>query len=465
MKIDARTHLEIRLQNLVFTLLFLGVIGALGWLSTRYSAQFDWTADNRHTLSPASVKLLDLLQGPVKVTAYAREEKSLREQISEQVARYTRRKPDMTLAFVNPDTQPDKVRDLGISRDGELRLQYGGREEEASEASEMAIGNALQRLAHAGESYVAFLEGHGERSPQGQANHDLGQFSEELKRKGVNISLLNLAVTPKIPDNVDVLALAGPRTHLLPGEVEQIEAYAEKGGNLLWLADPGDLHGLAPLAKRLGLKFLPGVVVDASTQLLGIKDPTFALAAEYPPHPITLGFDAMTVFPSASALEQEGESDFQRTPFLGTLQRSWTETGPIEGKIQFDAGQDEREGPLQIGYALTRERKPADAPNADGGHEAENGSPDEQRVAVIGDGDFLANAYLGNGGNLNLGMNIVNWLGRNDALINIPARIARDKTLNLSNVAAVLIAAGFLFILPIALIGAGAFIWFKRRRR
>lgn len=464
MKIDARTHLEIRLQNLIFTLLFLGVVGVLAWLSTRYSARFDWTANGRHTLSPASVKLLDALQGPIEVTAYAREEKALRDQIAEQIALYTRHKPDLTLSFVNPDTQPDKVRDLGVSKDGELRLEYRGREQEAAEASESAIGNALQRLAQAQDRFIAFIEGHGERSPQGQANHDWGQFGDELKRKGINVSRLNLATTPTIPDNANVLVLASPRTQLLPGEVAQIVSYVDKGGNLLWLADPGDLHGLAPLAKRLGLKFLPGIVVDASTQLLGIKDPTFALAAEYPPHPIVLGFDAMTAFPTAAALDKEGDSDFERTPFLETLQRAWTETAPIEGKIQFDAGAGERQGPLQIGYALTRPRKPP-APADDRQHKTADAPAPEQRVAVVGDGDFLANAYLGNGGNLNLGMNLVNWLGSNDALINIPAKIARDRTLDLSNVAAVLIAAGFLFVLPIALIGAGAFIWFKRRRR
>ncbi|MDD5036360.1 MAG: Gldg family protein [Methylococcaceae bacterium] len=462
MKINARTHLQIRLQNLAFTLLFLGVAGLLAWLSTRYSTQFDWTAGGRNTLSAASVKVLDLFKEPVKITAYAREEKALRTRISDQVARYRRHKQDVDLVFVNPDTQPDKVRELGIAADGEMRVEYQGRSEEVSEASEIAITNALQRLAHVKEQHVVFLEGHGERSPKGQANHDLGQFGIELEHKGVNLSLLNLAVTPNIPDNTDLLVLAGPRVNLLPGEIAQILHYVNQGGNLWWLADPGDLHGLAPLAQQLGLKFLPGTVVDASTQLFGIDDPTFALVAEYPPHPITLGFEAMTLFPSAMALEKTGESGFERTPFLATLRRSWTETGPIEGKIKFDADQGEREGPLQIGYALSKE-KPAGGDKAK--PESPESKPAEQRIVVIGDGDFLANAYLGNGGNLNLGMNIIHWLSQNDQFINIPAKTARDNTLNLSAIASALIAIGFLFVLPLASFGTGAFIWFKRRRR
>jgi ABC-type uncharacterized transport system involved in gliding motility auxiliary subunit len=468
MKINRRTHIEIRLQNLVFTLLFLALVGLLAWLSTRYSAQFDWTAGGRMTLSEASAKLLDMMQGPVKITDYAREEKELRGRISDQVGRYSRHKEDLTLAFVNPDIQPDKVRELGITTDGELVIEYQGRSEQVQDPSETAITNALQRLMHAKEQHVVFLEGHGERSPKGRANHDLGQFGDELGRKGVNISMVNLAVTAAIPDNTDVLVLAGPTVNLLPGEVNLIQGFVTKGGNLLWLADPGDLRGLAPLAKQLGLTFLPGMVVDASTQLFGIKDPTFALVAEYPPHAITTGFEAMTAFPATTAVEKAGDSPFERTPFLRTLQRSWTETGPIEGKIQFDADKGEHPGPLDIGFALTQarkapENKPEEKPQ--GEKKAEEAKPSEQRIVVIGDGDFLSNAYLGNGGNLTLGLNMIHWLSQNEQLINIPPKTARDRALNLTPVASGAIALGFLFVLPTLLIGTGAFIWFKRRRR
>ncbi|WP_045223798.1 GldG family protein [Methyloterricola oryzae] len=467
MKINARTHLEIRLQNLSFTLLFLAAIGLLAWLSTRYSTQFDWTAGGRNTLSEASSKVLDLLQGPAKVTAYAREDKGLRQRITDQVGRFSRKKPDLALAFVNPDLQPDKVRELGITVDGELIIEYQGRSEQVQEATESAIANALQRLVHAKEQHVVFLEGHGERSPKGQANHDLGQFGDELGRKGIGVSMVNLAVTPDIPDNTDLLVLASPEVNLLPGEVSLIQAYVKKGGNLLWLAEPGDIKGLAPLAQQLGLKFLPGTVVDASTQLFGINDPTFALVAEYPPHPVTLGFEMMSLYPGAAAIEKEGEVDFERTPILGTLKRSWTETGPIKDKIQFDANTSEREGPLEIAYALVRPKPKTDGdkPEATEAGQAKETKPAEQRVLVVGDGDFLTNAFLGNGGNLNLGLNMIHWLSQNEAFLNIPAKAASDRTLNLSSAASGSIAIGFLFLLPFLLIGAGALIWFNRRRR
>ncbi len=474
MKINRKTHLEIRLQNLLFSLLFLVAVGLVAWLSTQYSAQFDWTASHRHTLSEASLKVLDLLKQPVTITAYARENQQVREPIRDLVDRYSRAKKDVTLQFVNPDTQPEKVRQLGITVDGELIVDYQGRTEKIQEAGETSLTNALQRLATADERHVVFLEGHGERSPQGQANHDLHQFADELKRKGITVSMVNLAVTPVIPDNADVLVISGPRTSLLPGELKLIQDYVTQGGNLWWLGDPGDLRGLAPLAEQLGVSFLPGTVVDASTQLLGIDDPTFALVADYPPHPITRGFQQMTMFPSAAALDKNDQSYFEKEPILNTLQRSWTEIGPIEGKIAYDADKGERQGPLDLGYALTRQIQPKDTaqpPEAkpEAGKpsipQPEARTPTEQRIIVLGDGDFLSNTYLGNGGNLELGLNMVQWLSRGDALINIPARIAPDRQLQLSPLASGTIAVGFLFVLPILLIGTGALIWFKRRGR
>ena len=468
MKINRKTHLEIRLQNLLFSLLFLVAVGLVAWLSTQYSAQFDWTASHRHTLSEASRKVLDLLKEPVALTAYARENKQVREPIRDLVERYSRYKKDLTLVFVNPDTQPEKVRQLGIQMDGEVIAAYQGRTEKIQELGETSLTNALQRLATAQERHVVFLEGHGDRSPQGRANHDLQQFADELKRKGITVSMVNLAVTPIIPDNTDVLVIAGPRTNLLPGEVRLIQDYVTKGGNLWWLGDPGDPHGLAPLAEQLGVRFLPGTVVDASTQFLGIDDPTFALVADYPPHPITQGFQQMTMFPTAAALNQNEKSEFEKEPLLSTLARSWTETGPIEGKIGFDADQGEKQGPLDLAYALTRritppepDKKPEDKKMP----KEEAKTPDEQRIVVVGDGDFLSNSFLGNGGNLELGVNMIQWLGRGDAMINIPARVAPDRNLQLSPVASGAIAIGFLFLLPIVLIGTGAWVWFKRRNR
>ena len=101
---------------------------------------------------------------------------------------------------------------------------------------------------------------------------------------------------------------------------------------------------------------------------------------------------------------------------------------------------------------------------------SEDGSSDEdstgeQRVIVIGDSDFLSNAYLGNGGNIDLGLNLFNWLNHDDQFITITARTASDINLELGKVAQILIGFGFLFGLPLLLLASGFSIWWRRRNR
>jgi ABC-type uncharacterized transport system involved in gliding motility auxiliary subunit len=84
---------------------------------------------------------------------------------------------------------------------------------------------------------------------------------------------------------------------------------------------------------------------------------------------------------------------------------------------------------------------------------------------MIGDGDFLSDAYLGNGGNLLLGMNIMNWISEDEDFIAIPPKTAPDVKLELSRTDMLVMGAGFLLVLPLLLAGTGTLIWVRRRKR
>ncbi len=464
MQVTRKSRLHIRLHNIAFVVLFIAAMGLLAWLSTRYTYQSDWSAGARNTLSQPSRMLLGTLKGPIKITAFTGDTGNLRKGITDLVARYQRYKSDITLEFVDPNQDPERTRAQGISVGGELLISYQGRSEKLQDLSEQGLSNALQRVGRQAKRWIVFIEGHGERNPHGKANYDLGSFVQELERKGLTVQTANLAQNPTIPQNTTVLVLAGPQVDYLPGEIKLIQEYIDKGGNLLWLADPGKQHGLESIGEHLGVHFLPGVVVDANTQLFGIDNPAFALVPEYPNNPITRELKTLTLFPQAAAIEFKAPPHWQGTEFLTTLPRTWNETGPLSGEIRRDADRDEHAGPLTLGVSLTRELDTTTTA------EDSKATPDKkdsisQRVVVVGDGDFLSNAYLGNGGNLNLGLNIFNWLSHDDSFIAIPAKTAPDTSLNLSKYAIGGIGIGFLIVLPLLLLGSGLLIWMKRRKR
>jgi len=444
MQVTKKTHLQIRLQNIVFVVLFLTFIAMLAWLGERYNITSDWTNNSRNTLSTASIELLNKIDGPVSITSFV----SRNEQIEKFIQRYQRHKKDISLNFIDPDIEPQLARENGVRVKGELVLRYGERRENLQTLTEQAMTNALQRLARNAKRFIVFLEGHGERSPRGRANHDLADWATQLAARGINTQTINLGVTQLIPDNASALVIASPQVDLLPGEISIIDDYLGKGGNLLWLADPGDSHRLGVLAEQFGIEFHPGMVVDPTTQRLGLNDPRITIIAEYGTQAVTNNFSNLTLFPQASAIELIEGSEWQADAFLITAPDSWSETGELQGELALDAGED-IPGPLNIGVILTRNT------NAE--------SASEQRAIVIGDGDFLSNQYLGNAGNQDLGLNLANWLSGDDSFINISAKTSNDLSLEFSSSTAGIIGLVFI-LLPLLLLASGFVIWQRRRR-
>jgi gliding motility-associatede transport system auxiliary component len=457
MFVTAKTRFQSRLNSIVMFILLCIVLGLLAWLSQKHVLEYDWTANGRHTLSEASRDLLAQMPDPIEVTSYARENSLLRDAIKKFVGKYKRHKEDIVLRFVNPDAVPDEVRNLGISVDGEIIVRYQDRSEHVTSDQEQVFTNALQRLARNQERWLAFVEGHGERNALREANHDLSEWVKQLVNKGYKAQPINLSEIQYVPDNTSILVIAGPRIDYLPGELEIILDYIGSGGNLLWLQEPGPLYQLEPLAEELSIKFYPGAIIDYAGQLIGINDPTIALVTSslYIPHPVTESFEFTTLFPMAGAIELLESDKWISRPILTTGDHTWNETSKLEGEVDFNED-DDTQGPLTIGLSLERDL------------EIEKGDElitKQQRIVVMGDGDFLSNTYLANSGNNELGTRIINWLSSDDEFISIPPKTANDTQLNISPTILGIIGIIFLFVLPAALIVIGITIGMRRKKQ
>lgn len=457
MEITKKNRNQLRIQNIIFIILFTTIIGLLAWLSNQYNFESDLTKNNRNTLSDVSIKLLQQIPAPIKITTFIPDGNlvSNRKYIKELIAKYKKYKKDITLEIINPDIAPDLVRKLKVSNYGEIVVEYEGRNEHITQLKEQTLTNTLQRLLRQGERRLLFISGHGERKPTGRANFDWNNFSQKLKIKGISTELLKLNETPNIPD-VAAIVIASPQTDFLPGEVKLIIDYVKGGGNLLWVQEPGtSLLGLRPLAEIFGFDFYPGTIVDPTAQMMNINDPSFSLVTSYPSHTITRDFQYMSIFPKAVGINLSGLKDeWKAAPFLQTVARSWSETGVLKGAVDYNAETD-FVGPLTIGLALTRKDNDT--------KEKKSNPLLKQRIVILGDGDFLSNTYLGNQGNLNIGHNIINWISNDDNFISIPSSTAVDSQIIISELAGAFIGLLFLIVLPLGLLISGAIIWYKRR--
>ncbi|MCP4186607.1 MAG: GldG family protein [Gammaproteobacteria bacterium] len=455
MIVNAALRRQIRLQSSLFLILFIIVLCLLGWLSQLYPLNIDLSANQRNSLSEESQRLLSSIDKPLKITLFVSPNNENRDAFERLFLRFTQQQPLIEFKSLNPDLYPGLLTEHDIRFDGESLIEYQDRSEKLSQITEANLSTVIQRLLRQGERWLVFLQGHGERNPYSEANHDFSTFAAQLAGKGYRVENLNLTQTNSIPTNTDVLVLASPMVPLLPGEVDLLKAYLENGGNLLWLADPDQtIDGLERIEDLLTVEFLPGIIVDPNSQLLGLDRVDFALVTEYPRHAITQNISAVSLFPQSQGLAYHGDAEtWEQLDFLVSGDSSWNETGAMKGKIYNGDHDDEINGPLNLGLTLSAS------------HETDSGKQFKQRIAVVGDADFISNRYLGNGANLDIGVNLVNWLSHDDNLISISPRPAPDTQLELSQTAQIMISFGFLLVLPVLLFGSGLRIWLKRRKQ
>jgi len=460
MKISSQSRLQLTIQKLIFLLLFTSSIGMLAWITHQFSYQLDLTANKRHSLSNNSIELLNTLNKEVIVNAYTNDEIT-RKAIAEIISRYQHVKADFSLHLLNPDIDLKQAQRDGIimNKPFAFVIYYNNRMEHISSLSEHAISNALLRLNRRDNQQVVFLSGHGERDINATDKRAYAKLNQQLTEKGFNLQTVNL-LEGNLPGNTKLLVLAAPSHKYLDGEIKKITDFISHGGNLLWLADPGDLQGLKPVATSLGLQWQRGVVVDNNIDLrqtLNIQHPAIIPVTEYFPHIITNSIRYNTLFPLARGIKplenNTANNNWQIEILFNSIGKSWSETSGLTEEMSFDSDSGDIAGPITIAAALHRNINK---------HTQEKAT---QRIIAIGDSDFLSDTYLGAGANLNLGLNIFNWLIGDDDVISVEVSASPDTKLELNDTQLVIIGFGFFLIIPLLLLFTGFRIWYVRKNR
>ena len=323
------------------------------------------------------------------------------------------------------------------------------------------------------------MTGHGERAPAGDGNDDWGLAGERLAGIGLVPRELSFVTEPRVPADVDVLVVAAPVEPWFPGEIAGLVEHVRAGGNLLWLIEspvdePGgagngaaggasgdagpapplaaalpDAPGLEALATELGVATLPGRVIDTASQGVAGDAPDFVVLSALPRHPATAALAGPVLLPQAKALAVTPLAGQDTLALLATPESSWTETGALEGEVGFDAAAGEVAGPLVLGATIERRRGSGVAP---------------QRIAVLGDADFGASRYLGNGANAALVESLMLWLAGDDGALDFVTAPAPDAELDIGTRGIVTLSAVYLAGVPLALLLGALAARLARRR-
>lgn len=453
MRVTRLIRWQFRLLTLLMAVLILVLAGVSGWFCYQHRFIWDWTASHRNSVAPETRRLLRSLSVPVEMIAFVADDPVLHQRIRRQIRHYQAVNPRINLRFVDPNLHPQEAQHFGVTHAGEMVIRLGAGQRIVGNISQDALFNALLQLARGKDEWIVFLQGRQERSPFDTGSAGLSRFAQALRQDGFHWVVLNLLKVPQIPENAAVLVIAGGRQHFSLAEADIIHHYLRRGGSILWLHGSDSSHSMNPLAHQLGLRFLPGTVLNADTRLqslLGLSNPNLLPIISYGLSPITSRLRYQSILPFAMAIAQPaGNSRWQATPLLRTSTHTWQVEALMNDSsagVEFAPAVANQAGSFIVGESFSHREKPL------------------SRVVVFGSDTFLDNAYLGQGNNLVLGLAAMNWLSHDDRLIQVRQPVAPDIRLQLTSVVGDLLATLFLFVLPLGFFLISGVVWRRRRR-
>jgi WD40 repeat protein/ABC-type uncharacterized transport system involved in gliding motility auxiliary subunit len=227
-------------NSLLMSLAVIAILVTGYVLIVRYEQPIDLTEEKEYSLSPQTLEMLASLEEPVQVVGfYTPYMETYQEDAEIWLRQYKQHSNGMfTYEFVDPELDPGRARQLGMSRAGVLVFEQGDRTAEANLADERSLTSALLRVQQSEPRRLYALTGHGERDLDDFSETGFSQAREALERENFEIEKLNLFESGQVPEDADAVMIAGPTTQLSPQEISALGEYVEAGGALMVMVDP-----------------------------------------------------------------------------------------------------------------------------------------------------------------------------------------------------------------------------------
>lgn len=462
---------------LIFSVTVVAVVALLNVIASRHSFRTDLTADKFFSLSEQTGKILASLDRKVKIIFFHKTN-TPSPQIMGLLDQYKHASKQLDVEVIDIDKKPELAKSYKIKYDNTVIVltgdkekhvvpqdlfayQFrGGRQPQREFKGESVITAAILSVSKAKQTTAYFLEGHGERSIEDTAEQGLSQIKVKLEQDNYIVKSLNLLNEGKLPEDADIIVIAGPQRSLREPERKLIGEYLDQEGRLLVMLELESSGGLEEVLKPWGVKILSGMVVDPR-RYYAFANPTFP-APQYRSHKITDDLQKQNVpviLPAACALEAGTLDTGSVVPLLETTAESWLETDwRKRAKHKYDSGKDTR-GPLVLGLAVSR--NPVSAPLEPGAPPAP--AKPTPKLVVFGNVQWITNQLESWQANFDLVANAVNWLAGSEETISIRSKQISRRVVYMDNVKARLMWWTTLLLTPLAVVSVGLLQWWRRR--
>lgn len=497
------------------------VVAVVGYLSSRphLMGYVDTTWEKSRTLTPNSQEIVKKLEGGLTITTYSN---LLDDDFMKAIPRYqnydkgnfreyVRFKPEIKMEYVyyydsvqntkrrgflsdlplekrarqiahsykikfSRYLSPDQIKQIidltpednrfvrQVTRESGEKMFLRQFDDMRRDPSEAEISAAFKRMVMELPT-VGFLTGHGERDMNLYRDRDYACFARDkrfryaLLNQGFDVQEVNL--NEDIPTVVNILVIADMAKPLTGEEMERLQRYIDRGGNLFIVGDPNSRDYMNPLTQLFGVELMEGVLVKPTENFqpdLVMSRPTpGALELSYFYETMD-NWKMSAVMPGAAGLKYTEDKGFKVTPVLqaDTL-GVWNELETInfiDDTVRFNPAVGEIEQLYTTAVALSR-------PMGDR----------EQKIVILGDADCISNVELFKSreevesGNFYIILGSFSWLSDGEAPVDVRRPKSIDNRLFLGKTGVKVTDILFKWFIPIALLIGAIFVSIRRRGR
>jgi ABC-2 type transport system permease protein len=457
----------------------LAVVIVINVLVGQIPGKLDLTKNKLYSLSPETYKLLDGLTSDITVTTLSRAG-SEDVTVKEILAKYAARSRHIKLQTVDPEMNPGWTKQYdpdgqGVGA-GSLVVAAGqkfktigyydmynfdtssynpanpnSQPQLTSISVEQRVTSALLYVTAAKNITLYVLGGHGEQTLQ-----TLG-MEASVSNENYEVKKLNFLTDKQVPSDANLVLIIAPKTDLTAEEADKLRVYLADGGRAAILVDllakDNALPNLAGLLKTYGVEVRSVVVVEGDQNRIAAQNPAYiipTLESHEILSPIRANnFPLVMVGAQAVQTLDLKKRSLKIEPLLTSSARSYGKRD-ISSARSAEKQSGDLSGPFTLAVAIT---DPAADP-----------SRQDTKLVVIGDVRFLAQAISTQvPGNGEFFMNSLGWLKGQKESITIRPKSLQTMRLSINNLQALALSGLVVIILPLLLLGAGFFVWMRRR--
>jgi len=483
-------RIRIGLNVLVQIALILFLVAMANSLAFKHYARWDFSRDQKYTLSDKTKRFLDTLKGKMRITVFFSPNTPISGDVLNLLTEYQYAgKGKIDIEHIDPERNLSRAKELFdkykvVTDESLLVLDYEGRNKtvKASEMAEldqsgMAFGEGPRVAAFKGEQAITsamidlvegkkktlgYVTGHKEPALT-EGTSPITVLKTFIENENIKFQELNLLDVDAIPADLNAVMIVGPQYDFSDREMKLLREFWDKQGRILLLLDPA-----AKTPKLRGFLNELGVKVNDDRLMVFLRTGIQELALTRDVQARFLGDSPVTkrladvralFLGGTSSLTLEPDrvraANIRLEPLIQAEKGYFAEKDyntDDQVKFQADAKQSSNM-PLTIGAAIEK-----------GGSADQRVQMNSPRLVVVSNATFVEdNAITQDQQGLDFISGGVNWLLSREQLIGIAPKVPKPLTFSLSEEALRRLRWIVLVFMPLVPAVIGTVVWWQRR--